>query len=214
MPPAVKKLRCPSCGKTLSAKTVRRHTRDWMGLCTSEQRRAARRAATLRHLLAREQRPAERPRSLTHRNRQDTTRHSNRLPFPRPASRAHPHYMYTGQSPHTGTPTPNDVRMGPSPPPGRTDFEVYMRSRAWHDDYALDTPGAGPSDERDPYAELQQFAAEQDQAAAARPPTLADHAEWLHGLSAQETLEQEIEAELARGGGKPFALHVKPVTNM
>lgn len=204
MPRVRKTLQCPSCGKTLAAKTVRRHMRDWMGLCTREQRQAARWGAALRHLLDRLPRRGGRTRSVVCRNRQGAGRPSSLSPSPlRKSAHRPPQGEPSGsQNPHVQPPSPSNVPLSQSPPPGRTDFELYMRGRAWHNDFALDTPGAGPSQEMDPYAELQQYAAETDQQRAEPLPTLADHAEWIRGLSAQETLEQEIEVELDRSGGK------------
>lgn len=205
MPRVLKKtLCCPSCGKTLAAKSVRRHMRDLMGLCTREQRRAARQAATLRRLLARQPRRTEQTRSLNRRRRQDSSRASSPFPFPptRPVRRPSQGDLPTSHNSCLQPPSPHDAPLSQSPPPGRTDFELYMRGRAWHDDFASDTPGAGPSHERDPYAELRNLAADDEQEMTERLPTLADQAEWIHGLSAQETLEQELEAELSRGGGR------------
>ncbi|CUA70931.1 Elongator complex protein 1 [Rhizoctonia solani] len=203
MPRVLERMPCPSCGELVAPKTALRHMRDWMGMCLPGQRATARRAAALRARLERTHRqaPAERSRntghthSLPRRDRQASTPPPDGFPLLRRRAGSSP-------TPPPRSPSPSDTNQQcSSPAPGRTDFELYMRDRAWHDDYEFDTPGAGPSREEDPYAELRRLANE-DIERGEPLATLADGADWIQGLSSQDLLGQEIDAELARCGGR------------
>ncbi|CUA76247.1 RNA-directed RNA polymerase L [Rhizoctonia solani] len=100
-------------------------------------------------------------------------------------------------------------------PTGGSYMDVRMRSP----DFAFDTPGAGPSNAGNQYPgdseddeEIFRFYEDDwdgnvpidSDSDDGRPegPTLAENAPWLQGLTARDILGQELEAELARNGGR------------
>jgi hypothetical protein len=100
-----------------------------------------------------------------------------------------------------------------TPPPAE---DVRLRSP----DFAFNTPGAGPSNDRarsdrlldnEPYRFFEDewdgnvpIDSDSDDG---RPegPTLANQAPWLEGLTASAILSQELEAQIAQTGGKLLA---------
>lgn len=195
--PAVRTTKCHKCHQDLSRKTVRHHLR--IG-CTQSQRKANRRKAAARQLDS----PRRQPRPLHLRNpgsspspprarspRRTNNRRSN------PANPAQPE-------------PPRDHRPHAHSPSTRRSIQ--------HPDFAFDTPGAGPSQPRalpqhqpDNEPAFQFYEDEWDDGVLLdsdsddrRPegPALCHNAPWLKGLAASDILKQELEAVIARNGGK------------
>lgn len=204
MPPGRSRRKiCPRCHKWWTRQTVHRHL--ILG-CTRREQEASRRKA-LENVLSP---PRRQNLPLRLRNNPPSS------PRPPPVS---PRRRKRGRGPgrkrkrrnsrsdRSGSDSDPDAF---TPPPAE---DVRLRSR----DFAFDTPGAGPSNgqpqaprllDDEPY---RFFADEWDgnvpidsDSDDGRPdgPNLANHAPWLDGLTASAVLAQELEAEIARTGGK------------
>ena len=187
-PPNSRRKICPRCDKLWTRQTVHRHLN--LG-CTRHEQEANRRKAIENQLSPR-------------RELNSPLHHRNTPPPSPPPSPISPRRRKRGRGPGRHS----DAYAGP---PGA---DVRMRSP----DFAFDTPGAGPSSRRplspgqpDDEVPIRLFEDEWDghvpldsDSDDGRPeePTLADHAPWLEGLTASAILSQELEAELARTGGK------------
>ncbi|KAG8768060.1 hypothetical protein FRC12_005855 [Ceratobasidium sp. 428] len=190
MPAVQRQAHCPRCQRYTTLKEVQRHTRDLFPRCTPRQRQVTATEVKLRRRLG------------LIPNAPPTPPSPRRLNLPIAQPNFHPsrdiHRPVTPPFPipHSGEDDldgDGNRRMQlppppPTPPPRPpSPFERYMHERAWHPEYAHDTPGAGlEADEDDDEA-----------------PTLADAEgyEWLKELTAEEVLGQELEAKIARAGG-------------
>ncbi|KAG9084992.1 hypothetical protein FRC06_003777 [Ceratobasidium sp. 370] len=193
MPAVTRQMCCPGpCGQTYGRATVRRHGRYG---CPGQDREQVRLLCAVNHALnPAAEKPPELPR---HRRRRRRHYHRRDPPVP-PDPQRHPRVL-----PPQPQPAPDarrepdrdgDIPMCP-PNPGLDAEDARLR----HPDFAHDTAGAGPSG----HAALPGFAPPIPDRLADTPiVTLADADEpWLRGLSAEDIIRQEVQAEIAREGG-------------
>ncbi|KAG8685483.1 hypothetical protein FRC09_014716, partial [Ceratobasidium sp. 395] len=186
--PVLLRMVCAICGRYGSRKLVKRHLR---GKCPVLKRLAeSAKTSPLREVYS----PSPpRSRCEARRRRTPPTTPPPDIPRYRPRRRA--------ESPAETKPEIN--RAAPDPPDN-----PYGTVPLRHPDLAFDTPGAGPSGHRTPLY-IPRLSQPQpphpriyeDEDTDIDDP-FADELPWVNGLSPRERLDQELEAEIARKGGR------------
>ena len=175
---------CPFCGKKFSRQTCRRHSRSG---CGAAQREALRQDTTLQRILNPDMTAAPaRPR----RRRKYQRRNPPASPPPAPPRQQ-------SESPRM---PPDQVANANSQPtssgPVEDEFERLIRDLPRDPNSWPDTPGAGSSQ-----SNISGYIPCPTLNNPDEPPTAAESAPWLRGLSAAGVLRQELIAQAANAEG-------------
>ncbi|QRW07615.1 Transposase family Tnp2 protein [Ceratobasidium sp. AG-Ba] len=191
--PSTTKMTCVFCSEEFSRKTVSRHM-DMA--CNAAQRKAQREGTALQRLANPDMNlPPKRPRKPRNDRPRDPPPPPPIVPpaHPQGASRRPnlPPVQPNNHSAASQDNTPSD--------PICDEFEALLRELPLHPDFHFDTPGAGSSRLNDPLHWPPTFPSVTQR--LEDPARVREAVEpWLVGLSTEERMRMEVEAQLAKSG--------------